>query len=246
MTKSGDDVRCPICGEVKKRKGMFFHFRNNHAKEFNELGYGGIMDMAKSADAVDTAQPKVTKKKASPKLAASKNIDREPTENVEDDIEEERAFEALQKISKHKYWFNPSPSAAAIINEFGNVRDPTELVNKAIIEYGKNRGIEPAIIKTGGGKALRLVGDGVNDDKEFNRLMKLMQVNATQNQSYSQFSPTVQMMQLMKEKVNSGMSMGEFMKNLMQMRMQESVMSQRSNNPMALMLMMSRFMKKRR
>jgi len=243
-------VECPLCHEVKYAKGLLFHLRNKHPKEFNEVGYEKIKAQAKKLKERPPGMVEPPKKaksttKKTYKPVPTRKLDNEICDDISEGHQEDRAMDAWDAKTGQKMYFKPTPAASLIINQYGSASNPSDVINKALNEFATSRGMEPALIKTRGGKEMSLLGGNV-EDREFNRLMKLMQVNATQNQSYSQFSPTIQMMQLMKEKVSSGMSMGEFMKSLMQMRMQESIVSQRNQNPMAMLLMMNRFMKKRR
>ena len=241
-------IECPLCHEAKAARGLLFHLRNKHPKEYNEIGYQKIKEQAKILKERPPGMVEPPKKSKSPantyKPAPIRKLDEEIGDDITEGHQEDRAMDAWDAKTGQKMYFKPTPASSMIINQFGSASNPSDVINKSLGEFALSRGMEPALIKTRGGKELSLLGGNV-EDKDFNRLMKLMQVNATQNQSYGQYSPMVQMMQAMREKVSSGMSMGEFMKSIMQMRIQESMVSQRNQNPMALMMMMNRMKRKR-
>ncbi|MHA1852553.1 MAG: hypothetical protein ACTSUF_03490 [Candidatus Heimdallarchaeaceae archaeon] len=194
-------VICPVCGEEKDSRGLIFHIRNNHMKEYKEIGWRKLKAQARKV-------PKIPTK--SPVKGSESGVGEAPKKPQE--------FEAWTEETQKKLGFFPSPASLAIINRFTTSTDPSEFINQAIINEGKRRGITAALIKTESGESLELMGTE-DSDKEFNRLLKLITAQNQVNQSYNPNSPMVMLMQMMKEKVNNGMSMSQFWKELTQMIM---------------------------
>jgi hypothetical protein len=193
------DVTCPIegCGrKVKNLSGLNFHFKNNHPKEYKEIGWRKLKALSRKI-------PKEAPvRKESPKII--------PPSGPE--------IAAWHEETEKKLGFFPSPASLAIIQSFTKSTDPSEFINESIINEGKRRGVMAAIIKTEGGESLNLLPAG-DSDKEFSRLLQLVTAQNQMNQSYNPNSPMVMMIQAMKEKVNSGIGMGQFWKELSQMIM---------------------------
>lgn len=192
---------CPVCQKPQSSRGLSGHIRFGHPKEFKEIGYRKLKSQAR----------KIPKK-----LPAKEEA---KPEGAPKDKEMAAWFEETQK----KLGFFPSPASLAIIQSFTKSTDPSDFVNEAIINEGKKRGITAALIKTEGGESMELMGTK-DTDVEFNRLLKLISASTQINQSYNQNSPMVMMMEMMKKKVNNGMNMGQFGKELMGMVMMIKMM----------------------
>ena len=243
-------IECPLCHKVMDTRGLQFHLRNKHPKEYNEVGYQKIKEQAKKMKerppgAAESPKKVETPSKKTHKPAPTRKLDEMVEGDISEGHEEDRAIDAWDQKTRQKIWFTPTPASSMVINQFGSATNPSDTINTALHEFARSRGMEPAIVKTKGGKELSLLG-GNNDDKEFNRLLKIMQIGATQNQSYNQYSPPIQMMQMMRERVSKGVSMGDFMKDIMKMKMQSEMMRGQQSNPMAMMMMMNRLNARRR
>ena len=190
------DMICPICQTKQKSRGLLFHVRNNHAKEFADIGWRKI-----KTDAKKVPKEMPVKQEATSGLASK---------------QENRDIGAWYDETGQRMYFSPTPVSSAVINQFSKSTDPSAVVNKALPEFATARGIQPAIIKTEGGKAMSMLG-GNSEDHELNKTLKLLAASNQMQQSYNQYSPGFQMIDMMKHKVNNGMSMGQFGKDMMQM-----------------------------
>ncbi len=213
-------ILCPLCSEPQKHRGLQFHLRNNHPQEFQEIGYRKLKEQAKEApkEPPETAlaEPQGITPQGSPEPS--------PTFAPPKTAEDTKAMDAWFTRTGQKIYFSPTPISAAVINQFAKASNPSDVINKALHEYATNRGIQPAIIKTEGGEALSMLG-GNNEDRDFNNILKIMAAQNQMNQSSNtQYSPVTQMVQAMRERVNTGMNMGSFGKELMQMIMMSKMM----------------------
>jgi len=188
------DVMCPVCNTPQKSRGLFFHVKNSHPKEYQEIGWRKLKSDARKV----------------PRKAP------EPEEAKKEIVSPDKDFGAWTEETQKTQSFYPSAYTLAIINKFTTSTDPSKFVNEAIINEGKRRGITAALIKTEGGESMELMGTD-DKDKEFDRLLKLIAANSQMSQSFTQFSPMTQMIQVMREKVNKGMGLGAFSKDFMQM-----------------------------
>jgi len=207
-------VKCPICHEVKKMQGLQLHLKNSHPEEFKKDGYWKIKEIALKDIVRDDKEPPTKAELLNP----PKDIQK-PDEGLVEGQDDERAIHAWNIKSGQTLRFTPTPTASMVINQFGNPRNPSDVINKALNEFASSRGLEPAIIRTEGGKAVSLLGGDSEskEDREFNKILKLIAANNTVNQSYNQFTPASQMMEVMKNRVSKGMGMGEFAKEMVNM-----------------------------
>ena len=219
------NVICPICEQPYSDRGLYQHIKHAHPEDFEREGWRKLKTRSKKVPKTSIPNPAEAQQDEPKK--------KEP-EKKETPPKDEMA--AWTEQSQKAIGFYPSPAALAIINNFTSTVDPSDFVNEALINEGKRRGITAALIKTEGGQSLELMGTG-NDDKEFDRILKLIAANSAMNQSFNANTPMIQMIQMMKEKVNKGMPMQEFMQMLMMMKQLEAEPSNGSDNLMQMMLM---------
>ena len=229
------DWICPFCPDEKVVPGstIYVHVRNTHPKELEAREWDDIRPLLKRPqkpifDAKEAkkeepakAKPQETAKEGTPAAAPDKSMD------------------AWTEQTKKLLGFYPSPATLAITNTFSTPATLSDFINEAIIFYGKSKGVTMAIIKTEGGQSLELMGtDKSKDDsdQDFDRLIKLLTVNATLNQSYSPNTPLIQMIQAVKDS-KRGMPMQEFMQQLIMMKELEREPSKQSNMMLPFMFM---------
>jgi hypothetical protein len=219
------DVICPICEEPKSSRGLYMHIKNAHPEDLERDGWRTLKARSRKVPKTPIFNPAEAEH---PDLNEEEPEKKKPSPKDEMGAWTEQAQKAIG--------FYPSPAALAIINNFTSSVDPSDFVNEALINEGKRRGITAALIKTEGGQSLELMGTG-NDDKEFDRILKLIAANSAMNQSFNANTPMIQMIQMMKEKVNKGMPMQEFMQMLMMMKQLEAPEPSNGSDLMQMMLM---------
>jgi hypothetical protein len=225
-----EKVECPICGKVVALQGLNLHTQRAHPDEYKITGFAKIKEdatiaMEEKKEHEEQEPEPGPPLRPPPSDTAVDSIDDvpiketiEPMPNIPDKPlvkanEVDRGIGTWYAKTAQKLYFNPSPMTLAIINQFAGRMNPSDFVNASVAYYAKTKfGIEPAIIKTGGGEAMSLMGDV--KDVEFDRLLKLATVTKEMNMSFNQNTPLIQAMSMMKEKVNKGMNMSQFAKEM--------------------------------
>jgi hypothetical protein len=233
------DWICPFCPGEKVIPGttIYMHVRNKHPRELEAQTWDSIRSLlkhppkpifnpteAKKAELTE-AKPQETGNEALPPTVAIPS----------------KEMQAWTEQARKQLGFYPSPATLAIINTFSkSATDPSDFVNEAVINEGKRRGVSAAIITTEGGQSMEIMKTGKDEDQDFDRLIKLLTVSATVNQSYSPNTPLIQMIQAVKDRVNKGMPMQDFLQILIMMKELEREPNKQGNVLMPLMFM-SRF-----
>lgn len=133
--------------------------------------------------------------------------------------------EAWLLKTSSKIWFSPTPFALAMINQFADKRAPSDFINTAILYYARSKhGLEPALIKVAGAETVGLIDRGANSEGNIENLMKIATLSAQMNQSYNQNTPLIQAMNMMKDRVDKGIGMKDFMNEMVKMMLLNRMM----------------------
>lgn len=204
------DGKCSICSEEFSMTGFHGHNRFKHQNQAKMIPYPPkVRDVT-----ADEPRTKLASPAPYPADGTTAHAQAQAFEYVEKKGggANEEMTGWISKTGQSLYW-RPTPIAEMVINHFKVGADPSDVVNLSLMEFARNRGIEPAIITTEKGKMYKLLGEPT-DKTKMEDLITLVKAEADLKRSDSASNPLTLI-----DVQDDGVDLNEMMMYMMMMKM---------------------------